>query len=154
MTVYVLALSIGIIAGLRAVTAPAAMSWAAHLGWLHLDDTVLAFMGYAWTPWILTLFALGEFVTDQLPATPCRTVPVQFVARIVSGALCGATFGASSNALVIGAVLGGIGAVIGTLGGRAGRRWLAARFGADRPAAFIEDAVAIIAAVGIAGAFT
>ena len=43
----------------------------------------------------------------------------------------------------MGAVAGIIGAVIGTLGGRACRGWLATALGNDRPAAFIEDAVAI-----------
>ena len=33
------------------------------------------------------MLALGELVTDQLPTTPSRTVPVQFGTRIVMGAL-------------------------------------------------------------------
>ncbi|WP_425993766.1 hypothetical protein [Caulobacter sp. DWR1-3-2b1] len=36
MSFYLLALLIGVVAGLRAMTAPAAISWAAHLGWLPL----------------------------------------------------------------------------------------------------------------------
>ena len=36
-----------------------------------------------------------------------------------------------------------VGAVLGTLGGRAFRARLAAAFGSDRPAALIEDALAI-----------
>jgi uncharacterized membrane protein len=40
-------------------------------------------------------------------------------------------------------VLGAIGAVIGTLGGRALRARLAAALGGDRPAALIEDVIAI-----------
>ena len=32
------------------MTAPAAVSWAARLGWLHLENTGLAFMGSAITP--------------------------------------------------------------------------------------------------------
>ena len=71
----------------------AAVSWAARLGHLNLDGSWLAFMGYAWTPWIFTLLALVEMVTDQLPSTPSRKVPMQFGARIVSGALSGATIG-------------------------------------------------------------
>jgi uncharacterized membrane protein len=89
-----LALIAGLVAGLRALTAPAAVSWAARLGLLPVDGTWLAFMGYAWTPWVFTVLALVEFVTDQLPSTPSRKVPVQFGARLVSGALCGATIGA------------------------------------------------------------
>jgi uncharacterized membrane protein len=151
--IYVLALLIGVVAGLRAMTAPTAVSWAAYLGWLDLDGTLLAFMGYSWTPWVFTALAVGELITDQLPSTPSRTVPIQFGTRILSGALTGGALGIAGGSLVVGAVLGGIGAVIGTLGGRAARASLAAKFGRDRPAAFIEDAVAICAAALIAGAF-
>jgi len=143
---FILAFLIGGVAGLRAMVAPAAVSWAAHLGWLPLQDSALAFLGYAWTPWIFTIMALGELVTDQLPATPSRTVPAQFGARIVSGALCGAAIGATGGSLPSGLVAGVIGAVVGTLGGAAVRGRLAAAFGSDRPAALIEDAVAIIGA--------
>jgi len=141
-----LALLIGVVAGLRTMMAPTAVSWAAHLGWLHLDGSWLAFLGYAWTAWILTLLALVELVTDQLPSTASRTVPVQFGARIVTGAVSGGAIGASAGSLTLGAVAGIVGAVIGTFGGRAVRAKLAAAFGKDPPAAFIEDAVAIAAA--------
>jgi len=143
ITVLFLSILIGIIAGLRAMTAPAAVSWAARLGSLNLAPTSLAFLGYAFTPWILTALALGELVTDQLPTTPSRTVPVQFGTRILSGGLSGGAVGAASGQLVVGVIGGAIGAVIGTLGGRAVRARLAASFGRDRPAALIEDAVAI-----------
>jgi uncharacterized membrane protein len=139
----VLPLLIGVVSGLRAMTAPAAVSWAARLGWLNLAPTGLAFLGHAFTPWVLTVLALGELVTDQLPTTASRTVPIQFGARIVTGALSGAAIGAASGALVTGVVGGILGAVIGTLAGRTFRARLAAAFGSDRPAAFIEDAVAI-----------
>jgi uncharacterized membrane protein len=145
-TVLLLALLIGIIAGQRAMTAPAAVSWAARLGWLNLAPTSLAFLGYAFTPWIFTVLALGELVTDQLPTTPSRTVPVQFGTRILTGGLSGAAVGAPSGQLIAGAFGGVAGAVIGTLGGRAFRARLAASFGRDRPAALIEDAVAIVGA--------
>ncbi len=145
--IYLLSLAIGIVAGLRAMTAPAAVSWAAYLGWLKLDQSILAFMGYTWTPWVFTVLAVAELVTDQLPATPSRTVPIQFGTRILSGAVTGAALGVVAGSLVIGAVLGIAGAVIGTLGGRAARATLARKFGNDRPAALLEDAVAIAAAV-------
>jgi uncharacterized membrane protein len=145
--IYLLSLSIGIVAGLRAMTAPAAVSWTAYLGWLKLDESILAFMGYAWTPWVITVLAVAELVTDQLPSTPSRAVPIQFGTRILSGALTGAALGIVAGSLVIGAVLGAAGAVIGTLGGRAARSALARKFGNDRPAALLEDAVAIAAAL-------
>jgi uncharacterized membrane protein len=75
MFIIVLAFLIGIVAGLRALTAPAAVSWAARLGLLPLQDTSLAFLGYAATPYIFTLLAIGELINDKLPKTPSRKVP-------------------------------------------------------------------------------
>jgi uncharacterized membrane protein len=149
MTGLVLPLLIGVMAGLRAMTAPAAISWAARLGWLDVASTRLAFLGYGVTPWVLTALALGELVADQLPSTPSRTVPVQFGTRLLVGGLCGAAIGITGGALVIGALAGIAGAIIGTLGGRAFRARLAGAFGSDRPAAFIEDAVAIVGSLVI-----
>ncbi|SAL13043.1 hypothetical protein AWB67_00217 [Caballeronia terrestris] len=143
MSVYVIALLMGVVAGLRAMTAPAAVSWAAHLGWLPLQGTPLAFLGYAATPWIITVLALLELVTDQLPSTPSRKVPVQFGTRIVVGALCGAALGMPSGVWIGGLVAGIVGAFIGTLGGAKARAALAQSFGRDLPAALIEDVVAI-----------
>jgi uncharacterized membrane protein len=144
--ILLLALLIGVVAGLRAMTAPAAVSWAAYLGWLHLDGSWLAFLGYRFTPWVFSLFALAELVTDQLPSTPSRKVPPQFGARLLMGGMSGGVIGSSGGALLSGAVAGVIGAVIGTLGGADFRRRLVAMFGSDRPAALVEDAVAIIGA--------
>lgn len=143
----VVATLIGVVAGLRTMTAPAAVSWAASLGWLNLQGTPLAFLGYAWTPWILTLLAAMELVADQLPSTPSRTVPPQFGARLISGALSGAAIGAAAGSLVAGGIAGVAGAVIGTLGGRMFRARLGAAFRRDPPAAFLEDAIAVGGAV-------
>ena len=143
MIFYLLALLIGIVAGLRAMTPPALVAWAAHLGWIDLSGSWLGFLANAWVRWILTLLAIVELVTDQLPSTPSRTVPIQFGARIATGALSGAAVGAAGGAMAGGLLAGIAGAVIGTLGGRALRARLASAFGSDRPAAFIEDAVAI-----------
>jgi uncharacterized membrane protein len=141
---YGLALLAGIVAGSRALAAPAAVSWAARLGHLNRDDSWLAFMGYAWTPWIFTLLAIVELVTDQLPSTPSRKVPVQFGARVVTGALSGATIGAAAGSWIAGLIAAVVGAVIGTYGGAEIRSRMAKAFGRDQPAAFIEDAGAII----------
>jgi uncharacterized membrane protein len=143
MTMIILSLLIGIIAGLRAMTAPAAVAVGARYGLIVVAGTPLAFMGYTWTPWILCALAVVELITDQLPTTASRKVPVQFGARILTGALSGATLAAPQGSLVAGVIAGIIGAVIGTLGGAAFRARLAAAFGRDMPAALIEDVVAI-----------
>jgi uncharacterized membrane protein len=147
-----LALVIGVVAGLRAMTAPAAVSWAAHSGAISLDGTWLAFLGYRFTPWVFTVLAALELVTDQLPSTPSRKVPVQFGARLVTGGLSGAALGASGGALLAGLAAGIVGAVAGTYGGAALRSGLASAFGSDRPAALIEDAIAIGLAVLVVAA--
>lgn len=147
MTVYILSFLIGVIAGLRAMTAPAAASWAVHSGVLDLGGSWLAFMGSRFTPWIFSILAAAELFTDQLPQTPSRTVPVQFGTRVLTGALAGATIGTGAGSWLAGGVLGAIGATVGTLGGAKARAQLAAKFGNDRPAALIEDAIAIVGAV-------
>jgi uncharacterized membrane protein len=146
MTLYLAALLIGVIAGLRAVTAPAAVCWAASLGILKLSGTPLAVLGGQVAVWIATAAAVFELVSDKLPKTPSRKVPIQFGARILLGGLSGAAIGASAGVLAIGAVLGGIGAVIGTYGGAAARARLAALFKRDLPAALLEDLAAVAGA--------
>ena len=145
----VLALVIGIVAGLRSMVAPAAIAWAAASGRLGLEGSWLAFLGYRFTPWILSLLAIGELVTDQLPSTPSRKVPIQFGGRLLTGGASGAAIGIGTGSWIVGLMLGLGGAVIGTLGGAAARGRMATAFGSDRPAAFIEDAVAILAAASV-----
>ena len=159
MFIIVLALLLGVVAGLRAMTAPAAASWAAYLGWLNLSGSWLAFLGHPVTPWILTVMALGEIVNDKRPSTPSRTIPPSFAFRIVTGGLSGAAIGVSGGGQLLGGLVAGIaGAVIGTVGGGAARARLAAAFGRDLPAALLEDVVAVVgallvvwAASGVAG---
>ena len=142
MFVFINAFLVGTASGLRALIGLAALSWAAHFGILSLDHTWLAFLGYEFTPYILTLMAIGELVNDKLPKTPSRLAPPQFVTRIVTSALCGLAIGLSGNGMVIGVVAGILGAVAGTLGGAKARGLLGRMFGRDLPAALLEDGVA------------
>ena len=106
-----LAFGIGVVAGLRSMTAPAIVAWAAHLGWISLSGSHLAFMGSAWAVGIFTLGALAEFVADQLPTTAARTTAGPLAARIVMGSLTGACLGTAGGAsLWLGALIGAIGA--------------------------------------------
>ena len=151
MGIYSLALLIGVVAGLRAMTAPAAVSIGAALGWLPVSGTWATFLAYRFTPWIFGALALVEFVTDQLPGTPSRRVPQQFGARLVSGGFCGAVIGTVGGSLAGGLLAGVIGAVIGTLGGyEARKRLVAAIGGKDLPIALLEDAVAVLLALFVA----
>jgi uncharacterized membrane protein len=147
MQTYLLAFLLGVVAGLRSMTAPAAVSWAARLGWLRLQNTPLAFLGFTAAPYILTVLAIGELISDKLPRTPSRKTLVPFAARIVTGALSGAALGAAERALVGGLLAGALGGVAGTLGGYEFRsRLVKAIAGKDLPIALLEDVIAICAA--------
>jgi len=144
MTTYLAAFLIGVVAGLRSMTPLAVVSWTARLGWIHTENTWLAFFGAAPTAWIFSVCAAGELVADKLPKTPSRKAPPGFIARLISGALCGAALGASSGAIAGALIAGMIGAVAGTLGGFEFRaRLVRATGGKDLPIALLEDAIAI-----------
>jgi uncharacterized membrane protein len=131
------------------MTPPAAVGWAARLGWLHLENTPLAFLGFTATPYILSLFAIAELINDKLPKTPSRKTLAPFTFRIVMGAFSGAALGAPSGAL-LGGLLGAFGGVAGTLAGYEFRgRLVKATGGKDLPIALLEDAIAICAAFWI-----
>jgi uncharacterized membrane protein len=123
--IFAFVLGIGFAAGLRALTPPAVVAWAAHLGWLSLNNTPLAFMGSIITVVIFSLLAVFELISDLLPSTQKRTAPVPLLARILMGALCGACICAAGNqSLIVGAILGGVGGVIGAFAGYEIRRKL------------------------------
>jgi uncharacterized membrane protein len=143
--IFVLAFALGIVAGLRSLMAPTVVSWAARLGWLNLQHSWLAFLGYAVTPYVFTAFAILELVMDKLPKTPSRKTPAVFAARIVLGAFSGSALCmATQHSPAAGALLGGLGAVAGTLGGYEARTRLAKALGVpDFAVALLEDIVAI-----------
>jgi uncharacterized membrane protein len=140
-----IAFGIGIVAGLRSMTAPALVAWAAHLGWLHLQNSFFAFMGSTWAVVILTIFAAAELIADQLPKTPPRTAPVGLIARIITGAFSGACVAVSALTVVwIGAAIGVVGAIIGAYGGYNARTALVRALRVpDFVVAIPEDVIAI-----------
>lgn len=136
------------------MTAPAAVSWAARAGWLHLENTGLAFLGFRFTPYLITVLAIGELIADELPKTPSRKTPGPFVFRIVTGALSGAALGTASENLMAGLVAGAAGGVAGTLGGYEFRaRLVRATGGRDLPIALLEDLIAVGGAAMIVSRF-
>ncbi len=144
-TILLLAFGIGVVAGLRSLTAPAVVAWAARLGWIKIHNSPLAFMGSKWTVVILTVLAVVEFIGDQLPSTPPRTGAVGLSARIVTGALTGACLAVAGNAgLWLGAIAGLVGAIAGAYGGYHARVGLVRSLRVpDFVIALPEDAIAI-----------
>jgi uncharacterized membrane protein len=143
----VLALSagIGVIAGLRTFSAPAAVSWAAHRQSLPLNGTPFQFLRSAPAAMLFSALALAELVGDKLPSTPNRTDTGPLIARAVSGALCGAALcAAAKRPAAQGAVLGALGAVAAAFAAYKIRRRLGRELQApDAAIAVVEDALAI-----------
>jgi len=141
--VLVLALGIGIVAGLRSLTAPAVVAWGAHVGWLNLHGSPLSFMGSTTAVAVLSVLAIGELIADKLPMMQKRTAPAPLMARIVTGGLCGACLCvATGQSLVAGALLGGVGGIAGAFLGYNIRRRLDLHT-KDLVVAVCEDVVAI-----------
>jgi uncharacterized membrane protein len=142
--VLLLALLIGVVAGFRAFTAPAVVAWGALFGWIDVTGKWSEWMAHPITVTVLTILFIGELVTDQLPRTPSRTVPPQFIARLLSGGFAGAVIGSAFFHTFSATGAGVIGAVLGTLAGAAFRgRAATSRGGNDRPGAVVEDVVAV-----------
>ncbi|MGE2720778.1 DUF4126 family protein [Mycolicibacterium celeriflavum] len=142
--ILVLALLIGVIAGLRALTAPAVVAWGALLGWIDVDGKWSEWMAHPITVTVLTIFLLVELVTDQLPNTPSRKTAPQFITRLIMGGFAGAVIGSAYFHTFSAIGAGMIGAVIGTMVGAAARqRFADLRSGQDRPGAILEDIVAV-----------
>jgi len=141
--VLLLALLIGVVAGLRALTPPAVVSWAAVLGWLHIEHTWASWMAHPVVVGLLTVLLVIELITDQLPKTPSRKSTMQFAARLITGGFAGAVIGAGWGYEITALAAGVVGAVLGTLGGYQARKRLAGAFGRDLPAGLLEDLVAV-----------
>jgi uncharacterized membrane protein len=153
--VLVLAFLIGIVGGLRSLTAPAVVAWAAHRKWLNLHDSPLSFMGSTVAVGVFTVLALGELVLDKLPSTPSRTAPGGLISRIAFGGLSGATVAAGGlQPIVLGAVLGATGGIVGAFAGYQARtRLVRAAEVPDFVIACLEDAIAIGGALLIVSRF-
>lgn len=143
--VFAFAFGMGAVAGLRTLTAPAAVAWAAKIGWLHLQNSPLAFMASTWAVILFSTLAIFEFAADLLPRTPKRTAPAPLVARIISGGFCGTCVCASADqSLFVGGALGAIGAVAGAFAGYELRRRLVSALNIkDLFGALPEDMIAI-----------
>ncbi|MFD2935830.1 DUF4126 family protein [Spirosoma flavum] len=141
---YLNAFQIGIVAGMRAMSAPAFVSHKlSHMTPGPLSDSPLHFLTSTKTATTLAVLAGGELVGDKLPSSPDRTKFPQMLGRIVSGALSGAALTeADDEPVASGAVLGALGAVVGTFAFFHLRHWLTHEKGLPDPlVAVAEDAL-------------
>src|SRR5437868_9285045 len=128
MSYIALAFGVGVAAGLRALTPPAVVAWAAHLGWMNLNGSPFAFMGSTITVVIFSLLAVFELIADLRASTPKRTAPMPLISRILMGGLCGTCvyWVGSNQGWMLRAILGAVGGVIGAFAGYEIRRRLVA----------------------------
>ncbi len=140
-------LLLGVVTGMRSMTAIAALVWAVWLGLIPEQG---------WATWaahlvvviLFTIFALGEYIVDTLPKTPRRTELGPALVRVVVGALVGAMAAAAIDEPVAGGIIFGAGgAIIGTWGGFFVRMTVARVLRHDLPAALLESASAIALAI-------
>lgn len=141
----VLAFALGVVAGLRAITAPMVVSWGACFHWIDVRGTWASFLGHKATALIVTLLAIGELVSDQLPSTPSRKAPPSFAIRLLSGAFSAAALATGiPQPVLLGVLCGCAGTIAGTLGGYEGRTRLVRRLKVpDFVIAVPEDLLAV-----------
>ena len=111
---YLKAIGMGVVAGMRSMTAPALVSH--ELNRTHsreLDDTPLAFLATPAAETVTRFLAQGERAADKTPWIPDRISPLGLTARGVSGALAGAALCSGDGYLPeAGAAMGAVGALV------------------------------------------
>jgi uncharacterized membrane protein len=139
-----LALALGVSAGLRSMMPLAIVACVAH-SWPALSSSPLSFLASPIATYVLVAFAIAELISDKLPFTPSRLSAGPLLFRIISGATCGTAVSiAGGGSAVIGGIVGGMAAVAGAFGGYHVRRALTVSRGLpDLLVALLEDAVAI-----------
>ena len=119
------ALGIGFVTGLRCFTGVAAVSWAAHLGWLDLQGPPFSYVTTLVGLAVVTVLAVGEYFADQWPKTPSRVSPGPLIGRVVCGGYSGAALAAAADLRPhLGILVGIVGALIGAFTGYHVRGWL------------------------------
>lgn len=99
-----LAIGIGAVAGLRPMTAPAVIAWAAKRRWISPFATIIS----ARASRAITELAISKMIVDKLPFTPSRLNAGPLASRVALGAICGAAvYGAVKQPLAKGVLLGG-----------------------------------------------
>ncbi len=143
--VYAAASAIGIIAGFRAMAPPAIVSYMASSGCLQEEKSRYGFFGKKGAVKILGSLAGGEAFFDKLPFMPKRTDTFGLTARILSGALCGATIcAAKKRSPLLGGIAGAFGAIGSTFAVTEVRRSVTHDLHVpDTAVALLEDAIVV-----------
>jgi uncharacterized membrane protein len=139
-------LGLGVIAGMRSLSAPAIAShYLAKDQSSELEDSPLKFLQSPQVADVLKLLAASEMAGDKVPGAPDRITTASLFARGLSGALVGAAlFKANKGNMTAGALLGSAAAVAGTYGSFYLRKELKHLSGiADPILGVLEDALVV-----------
>jgi uncharacterized membrane protein len=149
--VLIFSFAIGFVAGLRSMTAPACVSWAAYLGWIDLSAGPFNFLSFQAVVILLTAWALFELVLDKTDKIGNRTGALGLIFRIVTGSISGAAvYVGSGGSLSFGAFVGLAGAMVGTFGGFYSRRAILKSSPLSGfSVAIAEDIVAVALGLGV-----
>ncbi len=151
-TTLALPAAIGVAAGLRSMTAPAIVAWAAKRRLIRVGGSSFASLIVGSFSRKVINLAITELLVDKLPFAPDRTSPGPLAWRALSGSACGAAIAtAIRRPAWEGAALGAGGAILGAVAGQYARN----RAGRSMPnvvAAVAEDAIAIGLAAAVAAA--
>lgn len=147
---------LGVVTGMRTMTAMMVLCWFAYRGHLPVGETWAAWTSHLASAIIFTVLAIGEYIGDKLPQSPDRTAPGPLAARVVFGGLVGAIVATSlDGSLTEGILLGIGGALLGAYGGLLVRRELSKQFAChDWKVAIGEDLLAIGCAILALGVIT
>ncbi|HEV7591235.1 MAG TPA: DUF4126 family protein [Longimicrobium sp.] len=144
LTVVGRAAALGVVAGMRTMAAPAAVSRHLASGGPEMDGGLERLLAHPAAPWVLGIASAAEHVADKLPGTPNRTDAGPLGARIASGALCGAVVARRAGEPV---AVGALAAAAATFAAFEIRHALTADAGLpDLPVALAEDFGAVVLA--------
>ncbi len=140
---YFKASALGAVAGLRAMTAPALLSYfASNRENNEFENNPLTSRKVSV---FLGLLAAGELIGDKLPFTPNRTDAPGLIARIISGAVVGGLVCARRKKSVpAGVAIGALSSVAAAYAGQIIRQTIAEKSGIPSAVlGIVEDAIAI-----------
>nr|USU34540.1 hypothetical protein NG677_01140 [Methylobacterium sp. OTU13CASTA1] len=144
---YAASFGLGFVAGMRSMTACAALAWAASEGRTRGGSIP----GSPGARAIATTMAFGEMAGDKMPFAPDRRIPPSFAFRLAIGAVGGWALAGRRSSPRTGALAGMAGAIAGTLIGRAARG-PDSRTLLGRAKGLVEDAAAVGLAVLVVSA--
>lgn len=144
--VYLQAIGIGVIAGMRSMSAPAFVSnYLAKEQSIEIENSAFRLLASRNVANALKVLAVSEMIADKLPIIPDRISPTPLLGRAISGAICGASMCISKGERSdIGGISGGLAAIVSAYGFYYLRRKLSEDAGIPNVLlGLIEDAVVI-----------